>query len=455
MTDGEVRVLHAAHRDAGMAVVRWGSAPMPVDESGRARAVSGALAKAGIRERRVVVCLPARSVVVKQVKLPPAAQDQLAQLVQYEAQRHLPLPVEQLAPGFQVLRRENGGTAEPGQQVLMAIARRPDLMRLEKALVAEGITVEGYGIDALSVTDAYLNGAEANGTARLVLAPEAEGVHAQVVHGRDLLLSRYLTGKGEEWAPELRRSLAAFGLDRPGTHIGEAVLLGEGDEAEVSRAVGLAVRRAAGSQVPELPPGWGAVAGLASQWLGIGSHGVRIPAQGWEASDGRQGASLVVAGLVAAVLAVTALVVWQVARQSSQQRETRLAITEAKQIAREQKLLDALVKKRDRLRAQADAVGLSSGRMPPLEVLREVANRAPSEVWLTRLTYQPGRPLQIEGTTRNPAQVTLYLRSLEKVGAFSGAELGGMQSAEQEKVPVTHFRIQCVLADAPARTEAP
>lgn len=451
MTGREVRVLQAARRDLELVVQHWGSAPAG-DEASRARAVAGALAKAGIREKRVVVCLPARSVVVRQVQLPPAGKEQLPQLVQYEAQRHLPLPVDQLAAGYQVLQRD-GKAGEPGTPVLMGIARRPDLMRLEKALAAEGISVEGYGIDALSVTDAYLTVAEAslNGAARLILAPEEGGVHAQILHGPDLLHSRYLSGRNSEWTPELRRSLAAFSLERPEAALKDAVLLGEGDETEISRATGLPVRRAALSPAysggTDLPPDWGAVVGLARQWLGLGSFGLRIPAQGWQTTSGRSSGSWLVAALVATIAVVAGLVVWQLDRQASRRRETQGAAREARQTERDRKMLETLTKKRDRLREQAAAIAASSGRTPPLELLREVALRAPADVWLTQVTYQAGKPVQIEGTTRTPAQITIFRRSLANVPAFDYAEMGSMSSAVQDKVPVTHFSIRCGLEE--------
>ena len=97
----EVRVLQAAARGPEVAVQRWGAADAGSDDESRARALVEALARAEIKERRVVLCLPAQSVVIKRVQLPPAAPEQLPQLVQYEAQRHLPLPVEQLASGYQ------------------------------------------------------------------------------------------------------------------------------------------------------------------------------------------------------------------------------------------------------------------------------------------------------------------------------------------------------------------
>jgi Tfp pilus assembly protein PilN len=466
-----IRVLQAAMRGKELIVQRSGSAPSAADPEARAKAVAKALAEAGIKERRVVICLPVSSLAIKRVQLPPASPDQLPQLIAFEAQRHLPLPLEELASGYRVLGSTGNGSGPPGDnEVLLAVARKAELSRLEKALAASGISVEGYGVDALAVTDAYLPFAEPpNGHARLILAPDVGGVHAQVLHGRRLLFNRFLSPGGADWTPDLQRSLAAYSMEYPELPVGEVVLLGDADDAAIQRAANAPVRRAPLNPARlggmSVPADWASLVGLAGQWLGIGQFPLRIPAQGWEGAGRAQSqwAALAVIVLVAALAAWG--VSYQLDRQKTQRAETEKAQDEARRTAADRKKLARETEERDRLLKQLAAMsgreaapGTSAESLepgsPPLELLRRVTARAPQDLWLTQMTYQSGQPLRIQGTARDAATIPLFVHSLEGTPGFGKVDLGYMRSATVEKQPVTHFRVDCTLSEKKPAPEA-
>jgi hypothetical protein len=449
----EARVLQAARRGGEVVFQRWGAAPLAPGEE--ARALLQALSQAGIPERRVVLCLPARSVVMRRVQLPPAAPEQLPQLVAFEAQRHLPLPLGELASGYHELGPVDGAT--PGTEVLLAVARREDLARLERALASCGIRVEGYGIEALAVADAYLPGAPpaANGDARLLLAPEESGIHAQVLRDGRLLFSRFVPYNGGDWSAELRRSLTAYSVEHAESPIGEVVLLGKGDADQVSRAVGLPVVQSASGE-GGVPPEHASLAGLARQALGAGHYPLRLPPQARPDGTRSQSRYRAAALAVAAFALAAAFTAWQLDQARTRSLEGAEAARLARQTERDRKLLDGLLVQRDALREQLREMGGGGAPpVPPLELLRRVAAMAPPGVWLTELGYVQGKPLQLEGTTRDAAQANRFLQSLERVPEFRGVELGYLRSAAVQDTPVTHFRIDCTLAEqAPAENAA-
>lgn len=453
----EVRVLQATRRGAEISAQRWGQAEGGGDEESRARALVQALQQAGIAERRVVLGLPARSVVIKRVQLPPAAPEQLAQLVAYEAQRHLPLPLDQLATGF----RELPGAASEGSvgtEVLLAVARKNDLAKLERALSAVGVQVEEYGVEALGVTDAYLPASTPlpNGDARLLLAPEEGGLHAQMLRGDRLLFTRYLPFNSGEWSSDLRRSLAAFSIEHPEAPIQEAVLLGKGDEEQLGQAVGQPLQRAdvrlaATGEMP--PPAWLPLVGLARQCLGAGHYPLQLPAQGW--TDGKRtgSPSQAMVGAFAAVALAGLFVYWQFDQQQAATAQTEQAGKVAQHAAADRKLLDSLLQKREQLQEQLTAMGGQVDGQPeatPLELLRQVTASAPPGIWLNQVTYASDKPLQLEGSTRNAEQVNRFLDALERIPGFQRAEVGFVRSGTLNDTPVTHFRIDCALS-APKR----
>ncbi|HTE18583.1 MAG TPA: PilN domain-containing protein, partial [Armatimonadota bacterium] len=281
----------------------------------------------------------------------------------------------------------------------------------------------------------------------------------QVLCGDRLLFTRFLPFDGGNWASDLRRSVTGYSLEHPEAPIEEVVLLGEADEEQVARAVGLPVRRAtAGPGVDgDGPPAeWSPLVGLARQWLGLGKYPLTIEPQGWaEAGQARGRSQTLVAALgVAALLAV--VVVWQLDSQRASALETERAARLARQVERDKKMLALLRGQRETLLKQVEALGLAGDGAPgrevadtaPLELLRRSTALAPAGIWFTQMTYEQGKPLQLQGTTRSAAQVTRYLRALEQVSGFRRAELGYLRSAMVNDVPVTHFRIDCSLVGA-------
>lgn len=454
----QVHVLQAAEESGKVVTVRSGAAACGADDGERARAVAAALTEAGINARRIVVCLPARSVTIKRVTLPPASEEQLPALVRYEAQRHLPLPVEQLAVGFQILKDaaapSSNGSSHALQapiEALVAVARKEDLSHLERALAGAGLSVEGYGIEPLGVTDAYLaEDASDDGAVRLLLCPDDAGVHAQVLKGRRLLLNRFLAGTGRSWAADLSRFLAGYALEQRDAPIEEAVLIGGTDDTAGGLGLDVPLRRVSRGETG----GSAALQGLARQWLGRGEYPLCIEPQGWTDARKAKGPSRTALLAAAALVIVAGLVAWRLDAQRTATRDAARAADVAREVAQERRTLDALTLRRDRLREQILAMGGAAPEAPPLDVLKDIAQRAPSAVWLTQMSYQTGKPVQIEGTTRDVSQAMALVNSLGAMPRFRSVDLGYLRSATVEDVAVTHFRIDCTLANASAAPQS-
>lgn len=449
----EVRVLQATRRGEAPVVQRWASVTAPADDESRVRAAVQALEQAGIRERRVVVCLPARSVVIRRVELPPAEADQLPQLVAFEAQRHLSLPLDQLATGYCELSTTADGS--DGREVLLAVTRRAELARLERVLQATGIRVEGYAAAPLAASDAWMEEAAPTPgiTSWLLLAPEEEGLIAQAVHRGTPMFTRFLPRNGGSWKADLRRSLAAHAIQAPEAAVQEVVVAGGVDTEGLEALLALPVRSVDAGVTPgcgELSAEWVSLVGAARQWLGAGSYPLKLEPQGRPEAARTQGRSRAVVGMAAALAVAVALGGWQFDRQRRSAADLQEADQLSQQAAQDRKLLTELAKRREKLKAQLTALGGSttSSDEPPLELLRRAASLAPPGVWLTEMTFERGQPLRLQGSTRDAAQVGRWQRSLEQVGGFRAVELGYLRSATVGETPVTQFRIDCSLAQA-------
>jgi hypothetical protein len=75
------------------------------------------------------------------------------------------------------------------------------------------------------------------------------------------------------------------------------------------------------------------------------------------------------------------------------------------------------------------------------EVLTVISNTLPSGAWLTGVTYERGRPLQIRGTALNGEVVTAYTSALALETRFRDVQLVFANNSEIEGTAVVHFAI--------------
>jgi Tfp pilus assembly protein PilN len=246
-------------------------------------------------------------------------------------------------------------------------------------------------------------------------------------------------------------------VEHPEAPIVEVVLLGKGDEEQLAQAVGQPVRRAE-AQVAHTgeapPPAWTPLIGVARQRLGTGHYPLCLPSQGWTDSKRAGNRSQVMVGALAGCALAGLLLVWQFDRQRAASAEADQAKTVAQQTAADRKLLNSLLQKRESLGEQLTAMGGQVGgkpESPPLELLRQVTESAPPGIWLTEVSYTSGKPLQLQGSTRNGAQVNRFMTSLEHIPGFRRVEMGYVRSCDVDGTPVTQFQIACTLtAEKPA-----
>ena len=80
-------------------------------------------------------------------------------------------------------------------------------------------------------------------------------------------------------------------------------------------------------------------------------------------------------------------------------------------------------------------------KQPVTDVLTTVANSVPAGAWLTGVTFERGRPLQIRGTATDGSAVSEYTAALALDSRFRDVQLVFANNAEIEDVPVVQFAI--------------
>lgn len=389
---GRVRLV-----EAGCVQLPEGAAS-PAAEGGREAGVAAPVERLPERLLRakpdaVVLGLPRREAVLRTVSLPGLDDDKdLAGLLAYEIERHLPFPAEEACYHFQRLRKD-------GEQatVLLAATRRGDVERHLEAAGELGVQPTAVEVSALATLNAllYRHRPKDNELFCLIVI-EGEQAEVSAVRGRDLRFSRVLAVPGDPYEPlarELGRSLEA--ADRPRTtvfvHGGGADLC-----LRLAGALGVTVQ----PWVPVEPPADAAAFGLALQGL------TRLPLKldllpPDRRPKPRERALAVTVALLALLAALG--VAWGAGaahfeRQRLSQLTERVGAVRAQAAA-----VTRLKTEHAKLRTQLQLFEtLLRERTRGLETLKELVAILPGSVYVSEFSLE-GTKLQIRGTTGGSA----------------------------------------------------
>jgi Tfp pilus assembly protein PilN len=152
----------------------------------------------------------------------------------------------------------------------------------------------------------------------------------------------------------------------------------------------------------------------------------------------RMGALMMAAALLLATL------VW-VERNDAQAVVTRAGGAWARELSKLRSIRDTEIDKAQRAAAIESAVKSAFQPAQPLSDLTAViADSLPSSVWLTGLTVERGKPVQIRGTATQSNDVAALVDRLGTSSRFREVRLVFANSARIEQTPVIQFSITAV-----------
>jgi type IV pilus assembly protein PilM len=221
-----------------------------LDREALAAALVAVLRDAKIRSRRVIISVTGQNVLARILRLPPIPEEEIKQAIRWEAERHLPIPVDDAVLDVQLVREvvEDG---ERQLEVLLAAAPEGVVLSYIEALDAARLTVDAVEVGGLAMaralsqmvetgtrvlvnlgasmtelaivrggvpqfTRTILSGQEAVSRAVAIPAPRRDADAFALASGLDELLT------------QLRRSLDFFRAQFGGTTIDGLVLCGGG-----------------------------------------------------------------------------------------------------------------------------------------------------------------------------------------------------------------------------------
>jgi len=170
-----IKVAEIRRTVRGIELRRFGIGPTPVgaiegglilDRVALAGAISAVFRDAKIRSRRVVIAITGQNVLARSLRLPPIPEDEIRQAIRWEAERHLPIPVDDAVLDAQLVRE----IVDDGQrqiEVLFAAAPEGLVISYIEALDTARLTVDAVEVGALAMARALAEMVE-TGTRALV-----------------------------------------------------------------------------------------------------------------------------------------------------------------------------------------------------------------------------------------------------------------------------------------------
>ncbi len=170
-----IKVAEVRRTARGVELRRAAVAPTPagavaggmvLDPPAVGAAVEALVRRAGIRARRAVVAVTGQNVLARVLRLPPIPEEEVRQAIRWEAERHLPIPVDEAVIDVQPV----GEVTEDGRrqlEVLLAAAPESVVLAHIQAVERARMTVEAVEVGALAMVRG-LGHTDTRGTRALV-----------------------------------------------------------------------------------------------------------------------------------------------------------------------------------------------------------------------------------------------------------------------------------------------
>jgi len=354
-----------------------------------------------------------RDVFLKSVRLPKAAPDDLRRILGVQLGQLFPLPPELLSFDFFQTADQ---TAE-GCLTVVAAMRGEDLKRLQADLKSVGLTAARVLPVALAAPAVAASAGQADA---LVLESGPSGLALDVVRGGVLVFSR-VVAPGSDPECEAKRTLAA-------AQTGTLPVVAAG-EAGLPEAL------------PEALPGFGTSLSLLHE---APPFSFRLAEDRSRELKKRAGERTRLALLLVLSAFLLVALVWV-------DRQAALAVVKRRQgaLARQMTLLrsvqDTEAADAQKVNAVEDVLHRAFGPAQPLgDIVGVVGDRLPAGTWLTGLSVERGKPLQIRGTATTPGDVPRLVHALGANARFRDVRLVFANSVTIGKARLVEFDVSAV-----------
>lgn len=402
--------------EAEIAVIEWEPDRIRAYNPATRQSASAATAAEALRSvgspASVGLCLGRRASLVRETHTPAAGKSDARLVVQLQMERLFPAMEENLAFDLMI----GGHMHDDGLQTTVAAAKAETIREALKSVEAAGVRVEWVALAALGAQGV----AARNSLKDAVVAEAADGfLRLDVVRHGHLIYSRAVVdpGEAEARAAEVARTLAASGLPDAavlavaGTEIG-----GNVRESREGTLEAMASHTASDLHI-ELP-----------------EHTARIAK--------RRSAARSMAATILWLAAVSAAALSWMVRDDAAAAAALVEGEQSKKVRQAEVALDTAQTGLKSARTVRDSLKLAfEPAQPVYDVLTLVGNSVPEDAWLTAVTFERGKDVQIRGVALPGDAVSQYTAGLALSDRFTEVKLAFASNSEIEDTPVVQFSV--------------
>ena len=361
--------------------------------------------------RPVTSAVSRRNVFVRTVRLPNASVEDLRPLVQMRLGDMFPVNATDLA--YDIMLMDN--VTSEGRLVLIAAMPVSDLRELSAAIKTSGLKV--IRILPVSLGSVYLSAASGLTTAAVVAA-DLGGTGIDIISDKALVSSRVIVGTSA-LESEVCRTHQMIGLP-----CGESIATAD-------------IRYPEAKHQSSSSP----LEALTSLPASDATIHLRLPEVIASEKDALRRASTLRVSLL--LLATAGLWIYLVREYNNKlaavKKEVSKYATTTKQLETARKASESKAN---------TLAGLQNDVMPSFrpaqqisEILVSVANQVPEGLWLTGITLERGKEMQIRGAAKTSDAVSNFTHGLETDGRFRNIHLAFANNSLIDKTPVVLFSV--------------
>jgi len=217
---GLVKVVSIDHGKGEPVLTKVGVAPVLqdaivegeiMDPGVVAESIRGAMAAAGLKQKRVVAAVGGRDVIIKKIQVDRMRESDAADVVRWEAQQHVPFDIEGVELDFQVLDPEGEGL----QMEVLLVAAKRELVEGRAALLTEaGLDPGVVDVDAFALHNAFeLNYPDAMHGVSATIHIGHEVTNVNILQDGVPVLTRDLSVGTRKFREDLQRERGMSGED--------------------------------------------------------------------------------------------------------------------------------------------------------------------------------------------------------------------------------------------------
>ena len=164
-----VRLAEVRGGSAGPELIRFGRMLLPdgavdhgeiTDPLAVASTVMNLWRRLGLQGKAVHVGVANRRVIVRTIEVPMMSREDLASAIKFQAQDHIPIPLDQAVMDYEVLDEVQGAEGAPMQRVLVVAAERVMIEPLLAAVRSANLELASLELNAYPLVRCFGNGAQ-------------------------------------------------------------------------------------------------------------------------------------------------------------------------------------------------------------------------------------------------------------------------------------------------------